>query len=142
MEWQVVASAGAIEKFLPVQHPPHLPPFGHELRHEPIEPLVMILLDKMQQFMQQDVVQTDFRMVDELQIDPDSSRLDVAGAPACLHVFCPPFVGVEAGEVFDDGEAAGDGFFEFAAQDFAQEGGATGGVGAGADAEVDARAVV
>ena len=96
----------------------------------------------MQKLMQQDVVEADLRVMDELEVDPDPFVADVARPPSRLHVLCPPFFGVEAGEVFDDGEAAGDGFFEFCAQDFAQEGGAMGGVGAWADDEDDARAVV
>ena len=65
-------------------------PQRHEIIHIRNKPLVVMALEQMNHFMDNDVLQTIDRFLDQLEIQPDSLSLDIASAPLGFHLFHTP----------------------------------------------------
>jgi hypothetical protein len=87
----------------PVQFIPELLPSRQILTHKGMKTVVMVSLQKMSQFMDQNIFQTRKRLFRKLKIQPDSLLRDIAGTPfrfhlldtpegnLDIHLFCPMF---------------------------------------------------
>ena len=82
-------------------------PQRHEIIHIRNKPLVVMALEQINHFMDNDVLQTIDRFLDQLEIQPDALCLNIARAPFGFHLFHPPLGHLYADDRFpfrDQGE--------------------------------------
>ena len=72
-------------------------PVGEIFIHQGFEIVVVVLLQEVQQFMDDDVFQAIFRFLSQFQIDPDALGEDIASAPFGFHLFDRPL-----GDLYSD----------------------------------------
>ena len=66
------------------------PPVGQITVHQRLEPVVMVPLQQVREFVNDDVFQATRRLFDQFQIQLNAAGADIASAPAGLHPFDAP----------------------------------------------------
>ena len=75
---------------LPVQFLTVVLPEGHEAVHVGDEAVVVMSLEQVDHFVDDDVFEAVGGFFDEFEVEPDAAGSDVAGAPFCFHLFDAP----------------------------------------------------
>src|SRR6266851_3756824 len=111
-------------------------PQRHEAIHMGDETLVMMALEQVNHFMDNDVLQAMHGFLDEFEIQPDATCLNIAGTPAGFHLFHAPASHLHANDRFPFGDKGRNLFFEAAAVPGGQYAPALRGITGGAGEEV------
>ena len=74
-----------VRKRRPVEFVPVHAPLGHETVHQSLKPGIVTTLYQVNHFMHEHIFQTERRFFDKFEIQPDASRVDIAGSPKRLH---------------------------------------------------------
>ena len=80
------------------------PPLRHGLIHQRREAIVVLALQQMDQLVHDDIFEADRWFFDQFEVEPDALCLDVARAPARLHLFDAPLGDVNAKDGFPLGD--------------------------------------